>query len=356
MKSRVANTGFRKRYTLSFVAVAIIPTLIVLTLYVPMINLFKEEAIKTDSLRTNTIQVAIDERVQEMHNLSVQISTNKRVIEFLYKEAPLNNESRYYIKDLSDFVKSCKAGNNFIGLIAIYLIQSSSVVTHEGVYQSDYFFENIVKYDGMQSSDVKEMMTGYFYNKCLPLKKINGYGPLNGDYITYMQTVPIGETNALANVIMFINVKDILAMTGGTDPSFNHQTMILSKEGEVISPGSEGKELRQMIFRNIGEDDNGSFTMDFPGQSSMVISYSRSKVNNWVSITFFSMDSILLRVSRIRNIALIISIFGLGIGIFLSLLMADSSYRPWALLIAEMKQLYSKANICKKTKSLTTML
>ena len=336
------NTGLRKRYTISYIAVAIIPTLIVLTLYVPMIDLFKEEAIKTDSLRTNTIQVAIDERIQEMHHLSVQISTNKKVIEFLYKEAPLNNEARYYIRDLSDFIKSCKAGNSFISLIAVYLVQSSSVVTHEGVYPSDYFFENIVKYEGMESSAVKDMMTGYFYNKCLPLKEINGYGPLNGEYITYMQTVPIGETHALANVILFIGVNEILAITGGTDPSFPHQTMILSNEGEVISSVPADKELRETIFHNIGESNSGSFTLDFPDQSSMVVSYSRSKVNDWICITFFSMDDILLRVRRIRNIAIMISIIGLGIGISLSFLMADSSYKPWALLTDEMKQLHSK--------------
>ena len=92
------NTGLRKRYTISFISVAIIPTLIVLMLYVPMIDLFKAEAIRTDSMRTDTIRVAIDERIREMHHLSVQISTNRRVIEFLYKEAPLNHKARYYIR------------------------------------------------------------------------------------------------------------------------------------------------------------------------------------------------------------------------------------------------------------------
>ena len=343
MRNFAANAGLRKRYLLSFMLVALIPALVVLTLYIPVINLFREEAIQTDSLRTNTIQVAVEERMQEMHNLSVQISSNKKVTEFLYKEAPLDNTSRYYIRDLSDYIKSCSAGNNFVSLIAVYLIQSSSVVTRDGVYPSDYFFENVLQYEGMQPSEAKKMMSGYAYNRCLPIQKIKGHGSWNGEYVTYLQTVPIGDPNVLANVIMLIDGKDIQALTGETDESFNHQTMILSREGNILFSEPEGKKLSQMIFQNIGKGNSGSFVMDLPDQPNMVFCYSRSRVNQWTFITSFSMKEILLRIGKIRNNAIAVAMIGLSIGIFLSLLMADSSYRPWALLIAEMKQLFSKS-------------
>ncbi len=343
MRNFAANAGLRKRYLLSFMLVALIPALVMLTLYVPMINLFREEAIQTDSLRTNTIRVAVEERMQEMHNLSVQISFNKKVTEFLYKKAPLDNASHYYIRDLSDYIKSCSAGNSFVSLIAVYLIQSSSVVTRDGVYPADYFFENVLQYGGMEPSDVKKMMSGYSYNNYFPLHKIEGRGSWNGEYVTYLQTVPIGDPNVLANVIMLINGKDIQALTGGIDGSFNHQTMILSGKGEVISSEPESKKLSQMIFQNIGEEDSGSFVMDLPGRPNMVICYSRARVNQWIFITSFSMEEILVRVGQIRNNAIIVAMIGFSIGIFLSFLMADSSYKPWALLIAQMKQLFSKS-------------
>ena len=119
------------------------------------------------------------------------------------------------LRDLSDYIKSCSAGNNFVSLIAVYLIQSSSVVTRDGVYPSDYFFENVLQYGGMEPSDVKKMMSGYSYNNYFPLHKIEGRGSWNGEYVTYLQTVPIGDPNVLANVIMLINGKDIQALTGG---------------------------------------------------------------------------------------------------------------------------------------------
>ncbi len=335
MKS-FANTGLRKRFIISFILVSIIPALIVQLLYIPIINLFKREAIKADALKTNTIQVAIDERSQEIYNLSVQISTNRKVTEFLYKELPLNNIFRYYIRDLVDYIKSCKAGNNYVSLIALYLVNSSSVVTHEGVYNSDYFFENIMKYEGIDAASLKQMMNKTYYNEYMPLKEIKGKGPLNGRYITYLQTVPIGDSQALANIIMLINEKDILAFTGEMGDGDNHKAMILTDSGQVIVSTADD-DLRTKVFNSI-ENNEGYFIEDLSGQDSLLVTYAKSKVNKWTYIVLSSMDSVLSRINIIRHSALLATGLSLGIAVLLSILMAGSNYKPWAMLLNEMKQ------------------
>ena len=205
-----------------------------------------------------------------------------------------------------------------------------------------YFFEKILGYEGVSSSAVKETMSGHYYNKYLPLKKISGSGPLNGKYVTYLQTIPVGETDTLANVIMFIDEKDILAITGKEGESSDHQVMILSGDGNVISSNSEEEEQRQMIFNRIEKNGSGSFPMDLPEESGMVITYSGSKINDWIYIAYTGMDRIILQLGRIRDIAVTISVIGIGLGILLSFLMAGTSYKPWALLMDEMKRLFDK--------------
>jgi len=339
---RFAKTGLRKRFIISFILVSIIPALIAQLLYIPIINLFKGEAIKTDTLKTNTIQVAIDERSQEISNLSIQISSNRKVTEFLYKEVPLNNVFRYYVRDLVDYIKSCKAGNNYVSLIALYLVNSSSVVTHEGVYNSDYFFEKVMNYEGIDAASLKQMMKESYYKKYMPLKEIKGNGSVNGRYITYLQTVPIGDSQALANIIMLINEKDILAFAGEMGNGSNHQTMILNDSGEVIVSTAD-EDLKSKIYSSI-EDNEGYFIEDLSGQDSVLVTYTKSRVNNWTYIVLSSMDNVLSRINTIRQSTLIATGLSLGIAVLLSLLMAGSNYKPWAMLLNEMKQFGKPAN------------
>lgn len=339
----LGKLGMRKRYILSFMLVSIIPTLIVLLLYLPVIDLFKSEAIKSDVIRNNTIRATMDERMSELQNLSVQMNNDKRIKEFLYKKAPLDNYGNYYIKDILELIQSYKAGNNFVSLIAVYLIQSSSVVTNEGKYTADYFFDNILKYEGMKQSDIKQMMMEPYYNKYLPLKKINGSNSLYGEYITYIHSIPIGENNQLANVIMLIDEKKILSMIGDTNEGLNQQVMIVTENGEDISSKGNDEKLKKLILDKI-EHANDSITMDIPDQSSMVVSYSTSSINNWIYVVFSSMDSIISRISKIRDIAILSAILSIGTGILLSVCMAGSSYKPWLQLVDQIKKFSNKTS------------
>lgn len=337
-----SNTGLRKRYIISFILVSIIPTIIISLLYLPIINLFRAEAIKTDTAMTNTVRAIIDQRALELYNLSVQISTNKTVREFLYKKAPLNNYGRYYIKDISDSIQSYKAGNSFVSLVAVYLIQSSSIVTNQGAYDADYFFENVLKYDDMTTFEIKQIMQEVHYNKYLPKKKISGNGPLDGEYITYIQTIPIGEKKALANVIMFIDQENIFSMIGDNRRNVNQHIIILTKDGDRIYSRAEDEKIIRQFMDKIENGDN-SFVMGIDentGETNMLVSYSISQVNDWVYIVISSMDNIVAKMSKIRNFAIIIAITSLGVGVLISVFMADSNYRPWVNLIDQIKEYY----------------
>jgi len=338
----LANAGLRKRYIFSFILVSIIPIfLILLFLYIPIVSLFKNEVINTDLIKSRTIKDVMDMRVLEIQNLSIQIGTDKRVKEFFYRKSPLDNEGNYYIKDISDLVQSYKVGNNFISLIAIYLIQSSSVVTHEGKYNSEYFFKRILKYENMDPIQTKNMMTKIYYSEFFPLKKINGAGPLNGKYITYVRSLPIGESNALANVMIFIDEKNMLSMMGETNKDNEEKVTILNKDYELISSKSGYEGIKQLLMEKAGTDSD-SFITDMPDGTSMVVSYNKSQVNDWIYVVFSSMDNIVSRINNIRDLAIIIAMLTFVVGILLSLLMAGLNYKPWMHLMKQIKTFYDK--------------
>lgn len=343
------NTGLRKKYILSFILVSMIPVFITLLIYFPVISIIKNEVVEKDSIRTNAIMAVMDERILEMYNLSVQMASHKTIREFIYKKAPLNNVERYYIKDIVDLLKSYKISNNFISLIALYLIQSSSVVTHEGVYSADYFFENVLGYEDLEVSELKQIMARKYYNEYVAKRKIRGNGPLNGEYITYIQTIPIGGKEVFANVIMLVDQKNIRTLIGDK-ANTNQRVLILTKDNEFVYSDPKDEQLKRLFLDKLGRV-RGSFVVDITKGSTVVVSYSISQVNGWKYIVFSSMDNIFLEMNKIRNLTIVISIVSFGVGILLSILMANFNYKPWIHLMDQIGRFYSKAMAQNHVKS-----
>lgn len=67
-------SGLRKQYIFSFILVSIIPVfIIILLLYPPVINIFRDEMVKTDVKKSKVIRDIMDMRIQEMYNMSVMV-------------------------------------------------------------------------------------------------------------------------------------------------------------------------------------------------------------------------------------------------------------------------------------------
>ncbi|NSW91298.1 MAG: AraC family transcriptional regulator [Firmicutes bacterium] len=344
----LANLDLKKRYIFFFVLVSIVPIIIImLLLYIPVKNLFKDEVIRSDSLKTRQLRDIMDVRTTEIYNIAVQISIDKRVKEFLYVKSPLDHIGNFYINDVSQIIKNYRAGNNFVSFIAIYFKQGCIVVTDEGKYQDDYFFENILRYEGMEPLEVKELMSRTYYNEYLPIKNISSAATINGKYVTYIQSIPIGEKNAPVNIIMLIEEKNMLAMVGETNIEHKRQLTIVKEDGEIIFSKGGGEDLLPEILQKTFSDE-GSYVLQTPGLSSVVVSYAKSNAKNWIYVVITNMDSIISKVNKIRNFTILIVLIAVAIAVSLSVMMADLSYSPWKNLTKYITSVYNKTDNNKK--------
>lgn len=342
------GSSLRQKYILSFIIVSMISVFITLLIYFPVISIIKNEVIEKDSIRSNAIVSVMDERMLEMYNLSVQMASHKTVREFIYKKAPLNNIGRYYIKDIVDLLNSYKMGNNFISLIALYLIESSTVITHEGVYSADYFFENVLRYKNIEASQLKQIMKGQYYNQYIATREIKGNSIINGNYFTYIQTIPIGEKYVFANVIMLVDEENVRTLIGNK-ANTSQRVLIFTDNKDVIYSEAEDEELKQLFLNKLAHKQ-GSFVMDVKGKSTVVVSSSISQINRWQYIVFSDMNNIFYEMNKLRNLIVAISVVSCGVGILLSVLMANFNYKPWTSLLDEIGKFYSKAGIYNHTK------
>lgn len=319
-----------------------------LLLFIPVSNLFRTEVMRADGLRAKQLRDIMDARNTEIYNIAVQMSLDPRVKEFLYTKAPLNHIGNYYINDVSQVIKSYGTGNSFISFIAIYFKHGSMVVTSEGKYDANYFFENVLKYDGIKSDELKDLMSQTYYKTTMPLYKISSVASINGEYITYVQSIPIGERNSAANIIILIEKKNIILNTGQLNLQNKEQIMIINDEGEIIFTNGQHYVLKEddinkilmynknYFISNTGNDNSrnstdleNSMEVSTEEGNNAIVSYARSDVNDWTYIIISDIQNILTKVNKIRNLTIIIILFTFAVVIFLSLIMGDLSYSPW---------------------------
>ena len=340
---KLMNINLKKQYLFSFVLVAIIPLVIMLLLlYVPTENLFKKEVIKTDTVKSKQIRDIIDMRASEISGLSVQMSTDKRIREMLYKSLPLDNIINYSFKDVADILATYRASNNFISYIGIYFLRSSSVVTDEGKYTDDDFFKQVLVYDEVDPVITRYRFSKAYFNEYIPMGKISGgAGWAGGRYITFIQSLPIGEKKPFANIIMLVDEKSLLSAIGETKPEHDERVIILGKDGEYIFSKGDNDKLKPDLLDELKEDKD-HFTINTPEHQQMAVSRAESDITGWNYIVLSNMDDILSQVNNIRNRALMIAFVSLLITVLLSVLMTKFNYSPWKELVKLITAVYNK--------------
>ena len=343
----LANLDLKKKYILSFAFVSIVPIMIIiLLLFIPVNNLFKAEVMKTDTLKSKQLRDIMDARTTEIYNIAAQLSLDIRVKEFLYSKAPLDYVGNYYVNDVSKVVRSCGTGNSFISFIAIYFKNGSMVVTSDGKYNDEYFFQNVLKYEEINPTKLKEFMSQTYYSKSMPLAKITSTAAINGKYVTYIQSIPIGEKSSAANIIILVEEKNMIVNTGEINFENKEQIVIIDNDGKVIFSNGEDYTLKQGYIDKILASNNSkahfdsenpedlvnSFEISTEKGGNAIASYAKSNINDWTYVVISDIANIVSKVNQIRNLSIFIILLTLAITIFLSLIMGDLSYSPWGKL------------------------
>ncbi|MEA4890707.1 MAG: helix-turn-helix domain-containing protein [Clostridiaceae bacterium] len=345
------KSEMRKQYILSFMFVFSIPVIIIISfMYFPILNLLRAEEISKDAANSQVIRDTMDIRMAEISNLAVQVNSDMRIKEFLYREYPLDNKGIYVSKDISSLIESYEAGNSFISMMAIYFNRSSSVITKSGKYDAGYFFQYVLNYQDMGIDEVAAMMNRPQYNTFLPVKEIKGTGSLNGRYVTYIQTIPIGGDDTFANVVMFISENNLVSSMGEETKNDDKQAVIISKTGETVFSRSDISSLKQQFITNINSGSSYFITENMSSKNT-VVSLSASEKSDWVYVVFSNMDDLISQVNDIRKQGMIIALFSFVIIFILSLLMAGFTYKPWIHLNEKMKTIFNTSGNNRECKN-----
>jgi len=195
--------------------------------------------------------------------------------------------------------------NDFIKDIFVYFIDSKQVLTQNGLYYADFFFEEVYRYSGPPGQRLGERLgqenSFYILNTALVIQD----GFMEKRYLTILNSVPIRE-NPQSNLVVLVDEAYLYSIIESTGfEAKGSQIAIVNSSLDLIT-GS--------IFENLDANRLESILVEsekknLPGVNilrtdSLSIFFSRSIVTDWHYLVFTPSDQISRKVAFIRNITI----------------------------------------------------
>ena len=230
------------------------------------------------------------------------------VKEILFRYALFMNIEQDNYERLLSVVRelgSIAGTNDFIKDIFIYFIDSKQVLTQNGLYYADFFFEEVYRYTGPPGQRLKERLGQENNFSILNTAIVIQDGFIENRYLTILNSVPIRE-NPQANLVVLVDESYLYSIIESTGfESKGSQIAIVNSSLDLVT-GS--------IIKNLDHDTLHSILFESevksqPGvhkirTSNVSIFASHSTITDWYYLVFTPADQISRKAAFIRNITL----------------------------------------------------
>ncbi len=346
MEKTKIKRGLWQTYFLFFVATFLICSIVIIfSFYIYVEGLLKEETASSSINIANQVKDVMDIRMEELYSIAVQLSLDRRISNLFNVAQPFEGSVFISMNQARELVGQYSAINNFVDYFAIYYPNSEYVFTPMGSYSADYFFNKILIYENMDNGKLYDMLDKFHHRDIIPLSEISGQ-LLNGEYITYIQSLPIESKTPKANVFMFISEEKLLSMMAKTMPEHVGYVNIITKDGKIIASKNHDMLSNSKSIEKILALDT-PFFMEEEGENRSMIAYAPSNVTDWCYIAVLNMNIMLDKIAQIRNRTLVIALIGCGVGFILSVFMTKNAYKPWESLMQSLPNSINEDHINK---------
>ncbi|MCU6797355.1 helix-turn-helix domain-containing protein [Paenibacillus sp. WQ 127069] len=185
--------------------------------------------------------------------------------------------------------------------------------------------------------------------------------PLNMPVITYLSNIPLIDKISNRQAVVAINIKEsAIHNLIQSSPTDGEVLFILDEAGNVLVHSDKqwiGHNFNQKDYiQTLLQTDDGTFESSVEGVQS-VVSYSKSKYNNWKYVSVISIDKLYQKSQQLTHYLIITTIILLTVSLLLSIYVTHRANKPLRRVIQTILNLgNAEGQLEKGTKSEYTLL
>jgi AraC-like DNA-binding protein len=219
--------------------------------------------------------------------------------------------------------------NDFIKDIFIYVIDSEQVLTQNGLYYADVFFDKVYRYVDTSGQRFHERLRQENSFYILSTAKVIQDGFIENRYLTIFNSVPIRE-NPRANLVVLIEEAYLYSIIDSTGFADNGDKIAIVNSSLELITGSVEETLDQdtlkvILTESVTENLTGVHSRRAGNVSVFSI---RANVTDWHYLVFSQANQISKQAASIRNITIWICAVLTIISFLLTWVLSMNLYSP----------------------------
>jgi len=314
----------------SLMSLTLIPIIFLgLTSYFVFFRSMKAQSDDYDRLILSTLSEKIDRDLKEVKEMLFRYAL------FLDIEQDDYGRLLGVVKELGGIAGT----NDFIKDIFIYTIESEQVLTQNGLYYADVFFDKVYRYGGIPGQMFREKLDQQNSFNILSTTNVIQDGFLEKRYLTILNSVPLKE-DPRANLVVLVDeayLYSIIASSGIA--AKGDQFAIVNSSLELIT-GSIGEIIDQVTLKEITiECKIENLSVVHSNRIGRIfVFHSHSTVADWYYLVISPANQISKQAASIRNITIWICAVLTIISFLLTWVLSLNLYGPIREIVATIQK------------------
>jgi two-component system response regulator YesN len=326
---------------LSYLITLVLPITAGTLSYIKIQDIMVDNVNKSNSTMLEQLRQAVDNQVKEIDQLTLQISSNPRLLSLMNNGATLDTSNPVDNYKFLEFMKEMSLNRSISSLmnnLYVYFTDSKVILSPAMKTNWETFFQKVYRYENMTSDTWDSLLRKYHYKAYIPSVPINE-GP--NKVLTFVHSLPYGEEgNVKGGIMIIINEDNMKDMLKKIEAANRGSVFIVNDKNELIL-SSTNKQGFPQIFELLREE-SGVFTHQLNGEETTV-SYISSTQNSWKYISIVPSQVFMSKVNALKLWFYALLGFHLVVGIVGSCFLAYKNYRPLRKLINSL--LLGKASV-----------
>ncbi len=332
------NLRFRTLFFKLFLSYSLFLVVPVITFYFLFhFNLLRyvEQQVSTSNMgRLSQTQRSIETMIQDLSRDALRICASSSVREL--GSITLDNYNQdtasiFVVRAMYDTLWGLESVNEGIHSVYLYNEDKHYMISSKGEFESEASFS-----DNEWIEEYLRHKESLFILKPRWPKNGRSSDPTaadSGKVISLVYPIPQLSANITGAIVINISLDAFQQYAGSSKYDESGSIFIIDRDGYTVIGGdkqSTGVDMKneEYIREILNSPENEAYFTDQINGLYFVVTYIKSNVNDWIYVDLIPMDSLYSRVSQIKVVIAIISLFLIFMGMLFSYLLSGRIYKP----------------------------
>ncbi|MCU6712814.1 helix-turn-helix domain-containing protein [Paenibacillus sp. J5C_2022] len=334
-----AKSSVFTKFLLSYVTVFTIPLLILGTIsYFWTYHIVKSQTERTYLNAVQDVRKTMDDKLWSLSALAISLSEQQWVQKLMYSRGSTVDYTvihpysfNYNMRDLNTFLEM----NGLIDDMAIYFHMKDIVLSTQGKYSLQTFFEDAFDYGAAAPDDWYEELSRLHVSDLSPPAAVLTYKQPR-KLLTFTQSLPMGTKDFNATFIAFISEQSLQESLNMGTISGSGSLYVWDGDGNYISGVHADEGMQELLTARLTAAPTAAdpiATLNGADGEPYIVFRAVSDMNEWSYVAAIPTGTAMAKVNQIKLVTLVLTVVSLLIGLVVSYMLALRNYTPLANLV-----------------------